>query len=216
MKDILIHQILELPQANLIMQEVLAILNKEKEKRERFYDEINEQQKVEFINGEIIMHSPVNKKHNRISSLLFKLLDTYVIKNDLGFVGIEKIMIALTRNDYEPDICFFTKEKSKNFTSSQSLFPAPDLIIEILSKSTEDKDRGIKYQDYEAHGVHEYWIIDPEEETIEQYILENGSYQLKLKSSEGHIRSVAVTQFEIPIKAIFDEQENMKVLRGFL
>ena len=69
-------------------------------------------------------------------------------------------MITLTRNDYEPDICFFRKDKSDNFTEDQVLFPAPDLVIEVLSDSTEKRDRGVKFKDYQAHKIEEYWIID--------------------------------------------------------
>ena len=70
-------------------------------------------------------------------------------------------MISLTRNDYEPDICYFNKEKSQHFTDDQLLFPAPDLVVEVLSKSTEQTDRTIKFKDYENHNVLEYWIIHP-------------------------------------------------------
>ena len=106
------------------------------------------------------------------------MIDAYVYEKDLGFVGVEKILIQLTRNDYEPDVCFFNKQKTTNFKDQQKFFPAPDLIVEILSKSTAKRDRGIKFQDYEAHGVIEYWIIDPKNKTFEQYVLKNKQYEL--------------------------------------
>lgn len=55
-----------------------------------------------------------------------------------------------------PDVVFFKKEKADLFSPNQTLFPTLDLVIEVLSDSTEDKDRGIKFQDYEAHEVMEY------------------------------------------------------------
>jgi len=66
---------------------------------------------VEFICGEIIVHSPVKKRHSELSGRLFHPLDLYVEKNNLGFIGHEKILIALTRNDYEPDSCYFGASK---------------------------------------------------------------------------------------------------------
>lgn len=93
-------------------------------------------------------------------------------------------------------------------------FPIPDLAVEVLSNNVKH-DREIKFGDYQEHGVKEYWIIDPDDQTLEQYILKDGSYQLQLKSSEGHVKSITVTGFEIPIKAIFDEQENLAVLQRF-
>ena len=97
----LAEQLLAQPQAPLILQRVQEKLEEERKRRQQFYLEVTEQQKIEYINGEVIVHSPVRKRHNKATSMLFKLIDTYVDKHDLGFVGIEKIMISLTRNDYD-------------------------------------------------------------------------------------------------------------------
>lgn len=217
----LVEQILEYPDAYLIMQEIQAALNEERKKRETFYNDITEQEKVEFINGEIVLHSPVKKSHNEATGLLFHLVDIYVRRHKLGFVGIEKIMTALTRNDYEPDICFFGRAKADTFTDKQTLFPAPDLVIEVLSDGTAKRDRatsvgGIKYDDYQAHGVEEYWIIDADEQSIEQYHLTDGQYRLILKAGEGTIRSFALPGFAIPIRAAFDADVNLQTMATLL
>lgn len=216
MHTTLVADLLKTPHAFLLIQEAQVILNQEQKRREAFYNEITEQEKVEFINGEIIVHSPVKKKHNEASSLLNHLLDLYVRKNKLGFVGYEKIMVRLTRNDYEPDVVFFRKDKADLFSPNQTLFPAPDLVIEVLSDSTEDKDRGIKFQDYEAHEVMEYWIIDAENQVLEQYMLTSTGYELHLKSDNGYVKSVAVEGFSIPIEAIFNEATNLTTLQQLL
>jgi Uma2 family endonuclease len=196
--------------------ELKTLYESEVKKRQRFYDEITESFKAEFINGEILMHSPVKIEHNQASSLLFMLMKSYVYKHHLGFVGIEKILVHLTRNDYEPDICFFGNEKANNFKKGQMLFPAPDLVVEVLSPSTEYNDRVIKFDDYAKHGVNEYWIIDSQSETIEQYLLNNGTFELLLKSNNGKIHSKTIEGFEIPIIAIFNENENMNTLKEIL
>ena len=78
-------------------------------------------------------------------------------------------------------------------------------------------DRGIKFKDYEAHGVREYWIIDPEAETLEQYCLKRDkTYELRLKSGSGEVKSSVIKGFSIPIRAIFDRGENLRILRGLL
>lgn len=171
---------------------------------------------MEFINGEIIFHSPVKLQHNDATILLGMLLKAFVAKNKLGFVGVEKIMVSLTRNDYEPDICFFGKEKAKKFKRKQVQFPAPDFVVEILSDSTAKNDRETKFQDYAAHGVQEYWIIDAEKEIVEQYFLQNESYELLLKAKDGKIESVVLPEFKIPIQANFDEQINLKTLANLI
>ncbi len=215
MSNRILSEILNEPDAYFLVQEVNKILNRERERRLNFYNEISEQEKIEFINGEIVVHSPVKKKHNTISGLLYRMLSIYSGKHGFGFVGIEKIMISLTRNDYEPDICFFKKEMADTFTEDQTLFPAPDLVIEILSESTEHRDRGVKFKDYQAHKIEEYWIIDPESETLEQYHLKGDTYDLVLKSHQGTVKSFVVEGFEIPILSIFDEAVNLTTIRQF-
>lgn len=212
----LIEQILDLPDAPLLHQQIGIKLNEERIRREKFYNDIDESMKVEFINGEIIVHSPVMKRHNEANGLLYKILDTHVRINKLGFVGIEKIMVVFTRNDYEPDLVFFDNDKSEVFTPTQTLFPVPDFVVEVLSKGTKKHDRGIKYDDYETHKVQEYWIIDPDNEVVEQYILKEDIYELVYKSSQGLIKSVVVKDFEIPIRAIFDADINFEVLQKMI
>ncbi len=204
--------ILEMPNAVLLVDKVKSRLDDEQKRRRHFYKIVEENKKMEFINGEIIFHSPVRLQHNSATKLLCKLLDTFVIKHQLGFVGIEKIMISLTRNDYEPDVCFFGDAKAKNFKSKQVQFPAPDFVVEVLSDSTAKNDRETKFQDYAAHGVSEYWIVDPEKQIVEQYFLQNEQYELLLKAKDGSIESVVLPNFKVPIRAIFDETENLKAL----
>ncbi len=208
--------ILEMPNAVLLVDKVKSRLADEQKKRRHFYKIVEENKKMEFINGEIIFHSPVKLQHNSATKLLCGLLNAFVIKHKLGFVGIEKIMVSLTRNDYEPDICFFGNEKAKIFTAKQVQFPAPDFVVEVLSDSTAKNDRETKFQDYAAHGVTEYWIIDAERKTVEQYFLRNEQYELLVKAKDGEIESVVLPNFKIPIQAIFDETENLKALTNII
>lgn len=212
----IIADLLARPNAPMLLAEAHKQLEAEKVRRQNFYNEITDEQKVEFINGEMVIHSPVKKAHNDVTRRLLKLVDTFVAINKLGYVGVEKVMVALSRNDYEPDICFFTQEKAQHFEADQSLFPAPDWVVEVLSKGTEKNDRGIKFEDYQVHGVGEYWIVDPIACFVEQYRLKEGEYELVLKSGNGVITSEAIEGFSIPILAIFDEAENLKALSQLL
>lgn len=164
----------------------------------------------------MLYHSPAKNIHNQVTGRIFKLLSTYAITHDLGQVGVEKRLISLTRNDYEPDVCFFRKEKSSQFTDDQMKFPAPDLVVEVLSKTTEELDRGIKLQDYEAHGVSEYWIVDPDLQTLEQYTLKDDNYSLKHKSKDGHLTCEVLAGFEVPVTAFFNDQENLNTLKKLI
>ena len=76
--------------------------------------------------------------------------------------------------------------------------------------------RNEKFIDYAAHAVGEYWIIDPVGETIEKYVLKFGRYELSLKVRTGMIHSDMTAGFGIPVRAVFDEDENIAALRKLL
>lgn len=208
----LFEQLLQSPRLPQLVRELETVIEDEATQRKAFYDQITEGDKAEFINGEIIFHSPVKLRHSDASINLLLLLRAYVAQRGLGYVGHEKILVSLTRNDYEPDICFFGRKKSANFTPDQMLFPAPDFVVEVLSKSTATNERGIKFDDYASHGVTEYWIIDPLDETVEQYRANDGVYKLVIKAQTGLVRSFVIDGFEIPVRAIFDQAENQQAL----
>lgn len=122
-------------------------------------------------------------------------------------------MIGLTRNDYEPDICFFSAEKSKHFTEDQMIFPAPDFVVEILSTRTQKYDRTTKKLDYAKHDVKEYWIIDAKKQIVEQYLLSNRQFdEPNYFSIDDVIKSKAIDGFVIPVKAIFDKKTNIETM----
>lgn len=215
----LAEQIMERPDAVLQLQALQNALEDEKKRRQDFYNWVTEDVKAEFINGQIIIHSPVKKRHWKVSDLLSTLLSVYTRLKKLGQVGTEKVMISLTRNDYEPDIVFFSKEKADAFTDDQVLFPAPDFVVEILSPKTAATDRGTKKEDYAFHGIREYWIIDPVKQRIEQYILPNGGteyFPAKVHQYGGLIESVAIPGFDIPVNAVFEEAANLEALQELM
>lgn len=212
MTDAILAQLLESPKLNVVFAQLQRVVSEEQARREHFHATLQEDEKSEFINGEVIVQSPVKLRHNLASHNLAMLLSAYVRKHGLGLVGHEKLLIALTRNDYEPDVCFFAADKAGALQPDQMIFPAPDFVAEVLSPSTEAIDRGVKFEDYAAHGVSEYWIIDPDNERVEQYLLESDLYQLAFKADSGVVRSRAVAGFAVPVRAVFDAGENLAVL----
>ncbi|MGI8638006.1 MAG: Uma2 family endonuclease [Segetibacter sp.] len=200
----ILEKLVKSPNALKIIEEAQSVFEKEKIERQKFYDLTHENFKAEFINGEIIFHSPVRLSHWDVSMKLSSLLHVYVTSKALGKVGVEKVMVRLTRNDYEPDICYYANEKVAKFSSNQLSFPAPDFVVEILSDSTEKIDRGVKFVDYAAHGVSEYWIVDPIKKTVEKYLLEQGEYLLEVKlQSEGKLQSSVIEGFVIEMHELF-------------
>ncbi|MEM6300036.1 MAG: Uma2 family endonuclease [Bacteroidota bacterium] len=204
MKELL-NALKESPRLPQLVEELNAFWEAEQAKRQEFYNLVHENVKAEFIGGEIIFHSPVRSKHWIACTRLSARLTIHVDENKLGLVGVEKVMIRCTRNNYEPDIVFFDREQTAAFAPDQLVFPPPKLAIEVLSGSTRDNDYGVKFQDYAAHDVEEYWIIDADQKSVEQYVLEEKNYQLHQKLSEqGEIRSKVIEGFSVDIRVIFE------------
>lgn len=216
--DLELRQLLASPRLPFIARKIDEVLADEARRRQEFYAQIMEGDKAEFINGQILLQSPVKLRHNAAGGHLYRLLSAFVALHELGYVGYEKILVSLTRNDYEPDICFFGAAKAAQLAPDQMRFPAPDLVVEVLSETTQAIDRGVKFEDYAAHGVAEYWIVDPLAETLEQYRLpETGdAYELVIKALTGEVRSFAVPGFEIPVRAVFDPAVNRATLKKIL
>ena len=199
-----------------IGSEIAAVLAEEARRREEFRNTVTENDKAEFINGEAVYHSAARRRHNDATLSLAALLKYYCNFPGRGLDQVEKAMIGLTRNDYEPDVCYFLEEKAQHIDADEMIYPAPDFIAEVLSPSTAKNDRGVKFEDYAAHGVGEYWIIDPEAQVVEQYILEGDRYALRAKQADGHLTSAVIPGFRIPVRAIFDDAENAGTAKRLL
>ena len=212
----LLEPLLASPELPQYVQELREVLARESTLRRKFYEEITEQQKAEFINGQVILHSPVRRDHSVVSDLLFTLLNAFVNAYDLGWAGHEKLLIALTRNDYKPDVAFWTTERAAEFGPDQMKFPAPDFVAEVLSASTEKNDRRVKFEDYAVHGVREYWLVQPRTEQIERFLLKGRRFAPAGVFRKGLITSEVIAGFEVPVAAVFEREANLKAPRGLL
>jgi hypothetical protein len=101
-----LEQLLEAPNLPQLIEQAQLALRTEARHRQDFYAWLREDTKAEFINGQIIMHSPVKERHWTTVGNIYRLLSTHALKHRLGRVASEKALIALERNDYEPDVCF--------------------------------------------------------------------------------------------------------------
>jgi Uma2 family endonuclease len=88
--EITVDDILKSPGAVKLYQQIQEALADETRRREEFREWLTEDVKAEFINGEIVLHSPVKRGYLRAGRRLAKLLDTYVVSNDLGETSTEK------------------------------------------------------------------------------------------------------------------------------
>ena len=202
----ILEEIKHSPQLPDAIAELNAFWEDEQRRRLQFYNDLDEDMKAEFIDGQVVMHSPAKDEHNLTRELLSQVARTYANENALGKARSEKALVKLRRNDFEPDMVFFGNEKAAAIEGKTLLYPAPDWVCEVLSPGTEQYDRKVKFQDYAGNGVQEYWIIDPDKRVVEIYDLVDGHYELRTKTSSGILESIAIAGFAIPIEAIFDER----------
>lgn len=214
MSAAVLHSMLESPDLPELIEQAQHALANERKLREKFYADITPEHKWEFIQGEVIMHSPALNRHLMATKQLYDLMSAHARVHQLGVVHIEKAMTCFPRNDYEPDIMFFGTAKLGLISPDTLKFPIPDLIVEVLSPSTENRDRGIKFTDYALHGVKEYWIVDTVAETVELYRLVGDSYPVVPAQKDGVLSSNVIAGLELPVRAVFNETANAETLRA--
>jgi Uma2 family endonuclease len=187
-----------------IVASLLQRVQAEKTRRIRFYEEMTPEQKIEFIDGSVVLHSPARNAHLVATLNIATSLKMFLREAPTGGrVRVEKCLCVFPRNDYEPDIVYFGPDKARDFTPEMMRFPVPDFVVEVLSESTEANDRGVKFVDYAARGVVEYWIVDADKTVVEQYVAKDGQFELRTKSSNGQVVSVAIPGFAVEIGSIF-------------
>ncbi len=160
----------------------------------------------ELIEGELVMSPSPQVMHQKVVKSIFRKLDEYVERENLGIVLFAPLDVVLSDlNICQPDIIFISRE-NKEIITEKNIQGAPDLIIEILSPSTTYRDLFDKKELYAKFGVNEYWIADPKRRWIETYSLQDNTYkQIQRSEKSGKITSAVVKGFEIKLEAVFEE-----------
>ncbi|MBI5914775.1 MAG: Uma2 family endonuclease [Bacteroidetes bacterium] len=159
----------------------------------------------QLINGKLVYMSSPKSSHQTASINLASYLNMFVKKNKLGRAFHAPFDVHLDeKNIYQPDLMFISNERMGIL--GDWVKGAPDFIVEILSWSTKLKDEGEKMENYGKYGVQEYWLIDPEKQTVEVYHNNNGVLILKEKfEKQGTLQSLAVAGFSVQLSDIFEE-----------
>ncbi len=118
--------------------------------------------RAEWIDGEVELMSPVSNAHQRIGNFLFRVISDFVEAYDLGQVFQLEFQMKLVgqKRGREPDLFFVPK--AKYWQIHPGYFDGPaDLVIEIISPESVERDRVKKFGEYQKGGVPEFWLIDP-------------------------------------------------------
>jgi len=126
---------------------------------------LNDEHDYEIINGKIYMISRPNMDHVTIAGNIHDIFKRF-LKGRICKVYIEPDVFLDDRNNFIPDIVVLCDKNKKKF---KGIYGAPDLVIEILSPSTDARDLGEKKDAYGSIGVKEYWIVDPQSKKITVY-----------------------------------------------
>jgi Uma2 family endonuclease len=170
--------------------------------------------KLEFVRGKVIDMSPVNRRHHRLSmwlaaafQVLAESINAEVFHESFLIRGVDSQVLRC------PDIMVVLAENLGRIQPTTLEGPA-DLIVEIVSPDSVGRDRGDKFVEYEALGVSEYWIIDPERQVAEFYQLESGRYKL-IRCDAGRYRSLVLPQVVVDPSWFWQEKlpETLRVLR---
>ena len=124
------------------------------------------ERRYELLDGELTMVPAPNRTHQRILLRLGRELARASEEHEAGEVFVAPFDVVLSDTDVvQPDVLFISREREDRSTE-ENVRGAPDLVVEILSPSTADRDVGYKHELYGRHGVLEYWVVDPVAETV--------------------------------------------------
>ncbi|HVA51147.1 MAG TPA: Uma2 family endonuclease [Pirellulales bacterium] len=173
---------------------------------EEFLAWCDEDTRAEWVDGKVIIMSPVSVVHDRLSHFLHSLLNDYARERDLGeALGPEVSVRINSKRRRLPDVLFVANNRSDRLHKNH-FEGAPNLIIEVVSEDSVDRDWRVKYLEYEAAGVDEYWVIDPLYQRLEAYALDADKAYQSIAPAEGKIASRVVPGFYLRPEWLWQEQ----------
>jgi Uma2 family endonuclease len=157
----------------------------------------------EIIDGEHYVTPSPATRHQRIVGNLLYLIRHYLETNPIGEVFCAPFDALLSEFDIVvPDLLYLSRERAGLLTSKNLQGP-PDLVIEVLSPSTKSRDTRLKHDLYERVGVREYWVVDPEQNMVEVYRSDAGSFEPTIKIARQDVLTTPLLpNFELPLDRV--------------
>ena len=170
----------------------------------REYMTTPEDKRYQLLDGEMILAPSPTTKHQRILLKLLRSLSAILVDRDLGLIWSAPLDVVLSDYDVaQPDILFVSNERADIITEA-NIQGAPDLVVEVLSPSTAGYDRGYKQVLYGRHGVREYWIVDPDAETVDILVEgEDGLIPLGSNGNTGELTTALLQGLTLNLDELF-------------
>ena len=161
--------------------------------------------RYELLDGDLLMTPAPSLKHQRIQVRLGEPLARFVRENALGEIFFAPCDVVLSDTDVvQPDLLFVSNERAHLLSGGENVRGAPDLVVEILSPATAERDRGYKRALYAKHRVAEYWLVDPASETVWVHRLRNGELAVAHTFARGDtLRSPLLPGFALEVDDVF-------------
>ena len=171
---------------------------------EEFLAWADEDTLAEWVNGEVVMYSPASIRHQEISFFLGQVVGRYVEQQRLGRVLLPPFQMKLAQSGREPDLLFVANGHLDRLKETYLDGPA-DLVVEIISPESVERDRGEKFYEYAQGGVPEYWLIDPQMEWAGFYHLEKERYRVAFSGKEGEYHALTLPGFWLRVEWLWQE-----------
>ncbi|MDR2167229.1 MAG: Uma2 family endonuclease [Clostridiales bacterium] len=131
----------------------------------------------EILNGEVFLMSPRPDFAHDDTAHIIKMIFRRNLKKLGCKVLVEPDVYLVEKlEQVVPDVAIICDKRKLG--KRRVVYGAPDLIVEVLSPSTRNRDKGYKKDLYEKHGVKEYWLVNVRDLSIEVFILDGGKYRL--------------------------------------
>lgn len=166
--------------------------------------------KAEWIDGEVVLMSPASWEHTSLRRWLDSLMSDFVEERRLGIVADGTLVrLDLVRRFRIPDI-FFVAAGREAIIQPTMLIEPPDMVVEIVSADSAARDWREKYQEYEACGIREYWVIDPTAGSFDVYALGPDDKYAVVLPVDGIVRSAVLTGFWIRVQWLAESSRPSK------
>ena len=165
----------------------------------------DDENRYELIDGELYMAPAPTWEHQESIANLVSTLRDFVRANGLGRVVASPVDVYLSNEDvFQPDIVFVSVERL-DIIHRSGVHGAPDLVVEMLSPSTERRDLTIKRERYEMFGVREYWLADTIGKTITVLRARDGVFELVGVFGEGMtVETPLIPGLVVDVSEVFD------------
>jgi Uma2 family endonuclease len=163
----------------------------------------------ELIDGEHYVTPSPNTRHQRISGNLHWLLRSYLEQHPLGQVFFAPYDVVFSDFDVvEPDLLYLSNARAAEVLTPVHAKGVPELVVEIASKGTRQRDETIKRRLYERVGVSEYWVVDPAIDVIRIYRPEGERFGRPIELSreaDDVLTTPLLPGLELPLRRVFKD-----------